>query len=619
MKRERKRGLFSQMYMMIIIGIIITSVFIYLTQYLIAICLVRSQFRIKAREAVSETASSLKEYPAYRWLLSYWAEHKDELEIEYDADFAGNTITKEKCETLIGRNPGLLLRYCDEAQAEALDAEDQKLYAEIIYTWMIARIDEIKQAFGCNYLFVVMTDTDEGEDPYGTQLFLLSAAAPDSVRGTEYEQVYTLGVTTIVDVDGTEEAMRAAVRNAPPSEDTGQIVGEKMKHSGGYVDYYSLLEPMNGKAVLTGVTYYHGDMIDQIRFSALWNTLLALLYQIILLTLVMLRVFSYMLKPLKSVLEEIRAYTESKDSRKAEMNLTKHLSGRLAIAIRQNEIGQLAEDFIDLTKEIDEYARQIEAEATARERIQYELETASTIQTHMLPEAQPCFPKHPEFKLSASMIPARDVGGDFYDYFFPDERHLVMVIADVSDKGIPSALFMAQAKTLIKSRAMAGDDPDQILSHANDQLTENNDAGYFVTVWIGIIDLVTGEGVASNAGHEHPALCREGGDYELVIYKHDLAIGMIPGISYRKHTFRLHPGDRLFVYTDGVPEASNAGAEQFGIKRMLEILNSCKDAEPEKVLEQMNNTIDVFTGEAPRFDDTTMMCLWYKGIPEEDT
>ena len=618
MKRDQNRGLISQVHMLVIIGIIVISVFIYFTQNMIALRMVQSQTKSMTLGAVSEVATSMEEFPAHAWLFSYWAEHVDDMDIEYDATFAGNIVTKEKCEKLLARHPDLVLHYCDEEQVEAMDPEDQKLFAEIMYSWLITRLDGIKENYRCKFLYIVMTDTDEGENPYGYQLFLMSAAGPDSVRGTEYEQVYTLGVYVDMDQAAVRNNMREAAMNfVEPGEGSVQVFGETMNTTGRYVDYYSALESGNGKAVLTGVTYYQGEMIDKVRNTALLNTMIGLLYVAILLYLLIHRILVYMLRPMKGVLEEIRVYTESKDSGKAETNLTELLSGKYASAIRENEIGQLAEDFIDLTKEIDAYTVQIETEAAARERFEYELETASQIQAHMLPESHPKFPDHPEFLLSASMIPARDVGGDFYDYFFPDETHLCLVIADVSDKGIPAALFMVQARTLIKSRAMTGEDPGQILTYVNNQLNENNDDGYFVTVWIGIIDLVTGEGIAANAGHEHPVLRRGDGEYELVIYKHNMALGMYDGISYRQHPFRLYPGDRLFVYTDGVPEASNAGNEQFGAGRMLQTLNACKDAEPDKILEQMGSAIDEFTGEAPRFDDTTMICLWYKGMPED--
>ena len=616
MKRRHKRGLIAQTYMLIFIAVIIIGIFTYVTQYQISKGTIHSQTRTRAAEAMGEYVSSVKEYPAYSWLLSYWSEHAQELDVEYDVDFTGDTATEKKSELFSARHPELQLRYCDEAQLEALSEEDQKLYAEIIYSWLITRIDAIKRNYACDYLFCVMTDTDEGENPYGYQTFLMSGADPGSVRGTEYEQVYTLGVNVAVDLKGTERAMRAAVEIGSAFEGIGseRVVGEKFEKSGAYVDYYTALEMKDGKAYLVGATYYQGEMLKEIRISTLWHSLVAMLYQLLLVSLVMLFIFLYMLRPLKKVLSAIRSYTTSKDSRAIEADMEKILSGKRAAAIRQNEIGQLTEDMVDLAKEIDEYTDQIEVQTAARERLGYELETAARIQAHMLPDASPQFPDHPEFALSASMIPAREVGGDFYDYFLVDDHHLVMVMADVSDKGIPAALFMAQAKALIKSRAMTGEEPGQILFHVNNQLNEDHDAGLFVTVWMAVIDLLTGEGIAANAGHEHPALCRKGETFELVVYKHNLVIGMVKDIPYRQHRFRLSPGDRLFVYTDGVPEASDVSAEQFGTDRMLETLNSNPNAAPGELLDRVGAAVNAFMGEAPRFDDTTMMCLHYKGF-----
>lgn len=612
MKRERNRGLIAQTYMLIVAAVIIIGIFTYITQYQIARQTVQNELRTRAADAAGEAAAAIRAYPASGWLLSYWAEHAGELEIEYDADFAGNSATKEKCNLFNKRHPDLSLRYCDTEDVEALSPEDQKLYAEIIYTWLITRFDAIKQIFECDYLSCLMTDTEEGENPYGYQMFLLSGADPDSVRGTEYEQVYTLGVTADVKEKGTLEAMKEAVDTAPSKENDGSVtvIGEKLKDAGQYQDFYSLLEERDGKAVLVGVTYYHRDLFEEVRLSTLWHSIIAMLYQILLISLVMRFIFLYMLRPLKKVLFSIRSYTASKDSRKIETDMEEILSGRNAVAIRQNEIGQLSADIVDLAKEIDDYTAQIAKETAARERIGYELETAARIQAHMLPDAHPQFPDHPEFLLSASMTPAREVGGDFYDYFLVDDRRLVLVMADVSDKGVPAALFMAQAKALIRSRAMTGEEPAQILSHVNNQLCDGRGGEYFVTVWMAVIDLITGEGIAANAGHEHPALCRRGEKFELVRYKHDIVIGMLKDRTYRQHAFAMNHGDRLFVYTDGVPEACSETGEQFGTDRMLEALNRRPDASPEELIDDVGAAIERFMGEAPRFDDTTMMCFF---------
>ena len=286
---------------------------------------------------------------------------------------------------------------------------------------------------------------------------------------------------------------------------------------------------------------------------------------------------------------------------------------KTGIAVRANEVGQLAEDFIDLIHELDDYTAQVREAAAAQERIEFELETAADIQQHMLPDNIPEFPGHPEFKLCGSMKPAREVGGDFYDYFLVDDTHLVMLIADVSDKGIPAALFMAEARTMIRSRAQKGEEPEQILYYVNNQLNEGNDRGFFVTVWMALLDLETGEGAAVNAGHEHPVICREGGEFELVRYRHSLAVGMMEGMRFPQHSFRLGPGDRLFVYTDGVPEALNTSDEQFGTDRMLKVLNENRKETPAGLLAAVANAVDEFKGEAGQFDDMTMLCLEYKG------
>ena len=293
------------------------------------------------------------------------------------------------------------------------------------------------------------------------------------------------------------------------------------------------------------------------------------------------------------------------------------LSGRRGTAVRQNEIGQLAEDFTDLTKEIDDYVEEITTVTSQKERYKTELSIASQIQTQVLPKDLTELPGDHAFDLYASMTPAREVGGDFYDFFLIDQDHLALVIGDVSDKGVPAALFMMTAKALIKSLAKREESPARVLSHVNDYLCENNESGYFVTVWFALINLATGEGVSVNAGHENPAVCRAGKEYVLIRSKHSMSVGAVPGITFREHTFQMDPGDQLFVYTDGVPEAVNKENEQFGTDRMLEVLNRNKDAGVRELLARMKEEIDAFAGEVPQFDDTTMLCFHYNsaGVP----
>jgi sigma-B regulation protein RsbU (phosphoserine phosphatase) len=248
-----------------------------------------------------------------------------------------------------------------------------------------------------------------------------------------------------------------------------------------------------------------------------------------------------------------------------------------------------------------------------KERIGAELSIATHIQADMLPRIFPAFPGRKEVDIYATMTPAKEVGGDFYDFFLIDENHVGLVMADVSGKGVPAALFMVIAKTLIKNRALMGGGPAEILSYVNEQLCEGNEAELFVTVWFAILDLTTGKGLAANAGHEHPAIRRAGGEYVLEVYRHSPAVATMKGMRFREHEFELHPGDSLFVYTDGVTEATNANNELFGNDRMLDALNEDPEATPEKLLPTVRRYIDNFVGDAPQFDDITMMCLLYKG------
>ena len=252
-------------------------------------------------------------------------------------------------------------------------------------------------------------------------------------------------------------------------------------------------------------------------------------------------------------------------------------------------------------------------EEAKRERIENELQLATNIQTSTLPHTFPAFPMRTEFDIYASMDPAKEVGGDFYDFFLIDDDHIGLVMADVSGKGVPAALFMMTARVLIKAHLQNGESPAKALGNANDQLCEGNEAELFVTVWAAVIEISTGRGVAANAGHEHPALRRAGGEYELQIYRHSPAVATMEGIPFKEHSFELNPGDSLFVYTDGVPEATSAEDELFGTDRMIEALNRDPDAAPELILKNVRAGVDGFVREAEQFDDLTMLCFRYIG------
>ncbi len=278
-----------------------------------------------------------------------------------------------------------------------------------------------------------------------------------------------------------------------------------------------------------------------------------------------------------------------------------------------DEIEVLAESFAKQSARTMLYIDQIKRVTAEKERIGAELDMASQIQASQLPRLFPAFPNRKEFSLYASMTPAKEVGGDFYDFFMIDQDHIGLVMADVSGKGVPAALLMMVARVLIKSGLQNGKSPAEALESVNNQLCESNDAGFFVTMWVAVLEISTGKGVAANAGHEHPVLRRAGGSYELVIYRHSMPVATMEGIPFRQHEFRLNPGDSVFVYTDGVAEATNGANELYGTDRMLNALNSEPDAQPGQILANVMNDINAFVDGAEQFDDITMLCFRYMG------
>ena len=281
-----------------------------------------------------------------------------------------------------------------------------------------------------------------------------------------------------------------------------------------------------------------------------------------------------------------------------------------------DEIEILAESFATLSTKTLQYVDQVQRVTAEKERIGAELTMANAIQRSQLPRLFPPFPNRHEFNLFATMKPAKEVGGDFYDCFMVDNDHVALVMADVSGKGVPAALFMMVTRMLIKSRIQSGESPSEALTNVNRQLCESNELGFFVTAWLAVLEISTGKGVAVNAGHEHPVLRRSGEKYELILYRHSLALAALDGVQFKQHEFQLCPGDSIFVYTDGVTEATSSEKELFGTERMLESLNKEPDAEPDEILANVMGDINRFMDGEDQFDDITMMCLKYNGPVE---
>lgn len=273
-----------------------------------------------------------------------------------------------------------------------------------------------------------------------------------------------------------------------------------------------------------------------------------------------------------------------------------------------DEMQSLSNSVYNMSDDIKNYMINLVNETRDKERIASELNLAKDIQKSMLPRI---FPEHEKFEIYAYMNPAKEVGGDLYDFFLIDETHLATVIADVSGKGVGAALFMVNAKTLIKNVAHVEKSPAKILEIVNNELGENNSAEMFVTAWIGILDLETGVMNAANAGHEYPAIKHVGEAFELYRDKHGLPLAAMEGVPYKEYSIQLNHGDIVFVYTDGVPEATSIHMELFGEERMVEALNKTKELKPQSFCDTIIENVDVFLEGAPQFDDLTMLCFKY--------
>ena len=278
-----------------------------------------------------------------------------------------------------------------------------------------------------------------------------------------------------------------------------------------------------------------------------------------------------------------------------------------------DEIGELAASIDRMEEEIYNYVENIRKITAEKERISTELSLATRLQAAFIPHEFPPFPERSEFDLYATMEPAREVGGDFYDYFLIDDDHLCLVMADVSGKGIPAALFMMVSKIILSSCAMLGRSAADILTKTNEAICANNQEDMFVTVWLGILEISTGKLTAANAGHEYPALMQKGGSFKLFKDKHGFVIGGFEGMDYCEYELQLSPGDKLFLYTDGVPEAADAERKMFGTDRMITALNKDPEASPLQILTNVRSAVDVFVNGAEQFDDLTMLCFEYRG------
>ena len=369
-------------------------------------------------------------------------------------------------------------------------------------------------------------------------------------------------------------------------------------------------------AALAGVFIYYSYILDEAITQDWWFTIIYFQRVALRLFLLITVVFVWMLerrftRPIDRLISITgKYYDESVDDKIREEMLEDYK----LLAADDTDVGKLAAAYVRMTDNLKIYIEDVKRITTEKGRIDAELNLASEIQAQMLPRV---FPEHDEFDLYTSMTPAKEVGGDFYDFFMIGERYLAVVIADVSGKGVPAAMFMALAKALIKSHAKMYMDVHEVFKAVNRALCEGNDAGLFVTAWLGVLDLNDGKLSYVNAGHNPPLIQKENGEFEYLKMRPGFILAGMENTVYRKHEMYLKPGDRLFLYTDGVTEATNASEELYGEERLQTFLNTNRGLTPYEMIHGLRANIDAFVGEAPQFDDITMLMLDYNKYAKE--
>jgi sigma-B regulation protein RsbU (phosphoserine phosphatase) len=348
-------------------------------------------------------------------------------------------------------------------------------------------------------------------------------------------------------------------------------------------------------------------ILDQRKGFLLSMTLFLLILVFPLGKAIMVFTEKRLIRPIYELNDAVSSFVSEKDKEEG-------VSKIASLSIHtQDEVEMLFHSVQKMENDINDYIAEITNIVGEKERMGTELAIATRIQEDMLPHIFPAFPERPEVDLYASMTPAKEVGGDFYDFFRIDADRIGIVMGDVSGKGIPGALFMMISKTLIKDTSMRISSPKEILESVNQQLCENNDAGMFVTVWLGILDLTDGRLQYVNAGHEYPACRHANGAFVLQREKHGMVLGGMEGITYSEFETHLDPGDILFIYTDGVPEATDSSDRMYGTDRMIAALNSDPDASLQGILTNVKQDVDRFVNGAPQFDDLTMLAVLYHG------
>ena len=444
-----------------------------------------------------------------------------------------------------------------------------------------------------NVSLVYVIDVDESD--YGRFVSVYNSVN-NSVDNSEYEE-WEIGHER----DTTNEKYRRAYKALYEDQSEYETIYRLNPGKGVHPHITTIVPIRNDAGKVTALLCIQRPVSE--LANAIRNFVLRIVIAILLLAILASRLAAvnsekWVLSPIRKISEEASRF--ARENTKGE---------ELGDVSKFDEIRNLSRAIDKMETDMVSYIENLTAVTAERERIYTELSFARQIQYNALPSIYPAFPDRTEFDIYGSMTPAKEVGGDFYNFALIDDDHLAMWIGDVSDKGVPAALFMMAANIVIDNRTSMGGTPAKIMEFVNDNICEHNSTEMFITVWLGILEISTGRLTCCNAGHEDPAVYRKGGTFELVKHKHNLVLGAMPDIAYTDHEIRLGKGDKLFIYTDGVTEATNPDYKLFGIDRTLEALNRYREGSPQEILEGVDVSIKEFVGDGKQFDDLTMLCI----------
>ena len=504
-------------------------------------------------------------------------------EFKKQVEYLYETVTRQFAETAISYiDPDRIVKWLTDGQDGTWDS-------------MNARLNELTETAQLAYVYLTVVSPD-----YKSRIYVF-----DTVNSQVFNEPFPLGYVESLDKKTPDyiEKLRLVIEKDVShsyfsyKKDGGHVTTSIPVHDfmGKTIAIMSVVKPMHE------IAEYKTNYLRSLVIAALTFTLLFIgLYALSL-------VFG-VVRPLMFIIDETSHFAEHHGE----------LSGVLKRIKNRDELGVLAKSVEKMSADMNRYISDLTAATAEKERLGAELNVATKIQAEMLPRVFPPYEDHPEIELFASMTPAKEVGGDFYDFYMLDDDRFAVVVADVSGKGVPAALFMVITKTLLKDAAYQFATPAEVFTHVNNILCEGNDSGLFVTCWMAFLEISTGKIHFANAGHTSPVLYK-GGKVSYLKSKPNLMLAAMPGVIYADHEIQISSGDRFFLYTDGITEATNAKNELYGEERLLSLLQNTKGLSSKEVFSMVHDDLDDFVRDAPQFDDITMLEMILKETKPKDS